>query len=132
MITPIPANFIGQVWPKVSHHVRSAIEYVESGFNEADILRLLDSRDMQLFVIGQYEGACVTQIVVYPQHKTCLIVALGGSGLNEWFDELMDTIEPWAKDQGCKFVEEFGRKGWARVGKARGYEQIYSVMRKSV
>jgi hypothetical protein len=74
----------------------------------------------------------VTQIVVYPQHKVCLVVALGGEGLDEWFDELMDTIESWAAQNECRYVEEYGRKGWLKVGKKRGYGEVYTVMRKAV
>lgn len=131
MITPIPSYYVGIVWDKVAHLVERAIGHVDSGFLPDDILARLVSSDMQLWVIGEYRAACITQIVVYPQHKTCLVVALGGDGLSEWFDELMDEIESWASQMGCKFVEEFGRPGWQKIGKARGYSQVYTVMRKS-
>jgi hypothetical protein len=120
------------MWPRVVELLRPAIEYVDSGFSDVDILRRLQTSDMQLWVIGEYQAACVTQIIVYPQHKTCLVVALGGEGLEEWFDELMSTIETWAQELGCKYVEEYGRKGWARVGKRRGYAETYTVMRKAI
>lgn len=87
---------------------------------------------MQLWVVDDYRAACVTQIVVYPQHKVCLVVALGGEGMDEWFPELMDTVEEWARQVGCRYVEEYGRKGWQKVGSKRGYEQVYTVMRKAV
>lgn len=132
MITPIPSYYVSIIWPKVVHLLRPAIEYVDSGFDEADILGKVMVSDMQLWVVGDYQAAAVTQVIVYPKHKACLVVALGGDGMSEWFDELMDTVEAWAKDMGCRYVEEYGRKGWARVGAKRGYEQIYSVMRKSI
>jgi hypothetical protein len=132
MITPIPSNFVSQVWPRVSHHVMAAVEYVDSGFNEQDILERLLSRDFQLWIVGQYQAACVTQITIYPQHKVCLVVALGGEGMDEWLDELMDTVEDWAAQNGCRYVEEYGRKGWLKVGKKRGYGEVYTVMRKSI
>lgn len=120
------------IWPKVAHLVRPAIEYVDSGFSEDDIRNRLIVADMQLWVVGDYQAACVTQIVVYPQHKVCLVVALGGDGMDEWFGELMDQVEDWARQMGCRYVEEYGRKGWLRVGKKRGYEELYVVMRKAV
>jgi len=132
VITPIPSEYVGQVWPRVSHHVMAAVDYVDSGFNERDIVKRLLTRDMQLWVVGEYQAACVTQITIYPQHTVCMVVALGGDGLVEWFDELMGTIESWAKEQGCKYVEEFGRKGWRKVGAKRGYKETYLVMRKQV
>ncbi len=132
MITPIPSYYVSVVWPKVAHLIRPAIEYVDSGFTEADIYGKILVSDMQLWVVGDYQAAAVTQIILYPRHKTCLVVALGGDGIEEWFDELMGTIEDWSKEMGCTYVEEFGRKGWERVGSERGYERIYTVMRKTV
>lgn len=87
---------------------------------------------MQLWIVDDYRAACVTQIVVYPQHKACLVVALGGEGMDEWFDELMEAVETWARGMGCRYVEEYGRKGWARIGAKRGYEPVYQVLRKAV
>ncbi len=132
MITPIPSYYVSVVWPRVAHLIRPAIEYVDSGFSEADILGKIIVSDMQLWVVDSYRAAAVTQIVVYPQHKTCLVVALGGEGMAEWFDELMGTIESWAAGMGCKYVEEYGRKGWEKVGAKRGYKPIYTVMRRSL
>ena len=132
MITPIPSYYVTPVWERVAHLVRPAIEYVDSGFSEDDVLNRLNISDMQLWVVNDYQAACVTQIVVYPQHKSCLVVALGGEGMTEWFDELMDEVEEWARQMGCRYVEEYGRKGWQRVGAARGYEQVYTVCRKAI
>lgn len=132
MITPVPGYFVTAMWPRVVDLVRPAIEYFDSGFTEDDILKRLQVSDMQLWVVGEYEAACITQLIVYPQHKTCLVVALGGDNMESWFDELMDRIETWAHEMGCKYVEEYGRKGWLRVGKKRGYDQVYTVMRKPV
>ena len=132
MITPIPSYYITPVWDRVAHLIRPAIEYVDSGFSESDILQRLQVSDMQLWIVNDYQAACVTQIVVYPQHKTCLVVALGGDGMPEWFDELMQTIEDWAQQMGCRYVEEYGRKGWKRQGGKRGYQEVYTVMRKAI
>lgn len=132
VVTPIPSYYITPVWPKVEAFIASAVGHVDSGYRPEDILGRLITSDMQLWVVGDYQAAAVTQISLYPQFKTCHVVALGGAGLNEWFDELMDSIEGWAADMGCKYVEEYGRKAWEKVGAARGYEHVYTVMRKKV
>jgi len=87
---------------------------------------------MQLWIAGDYQAIAVTQIQIYPQHKTCLIVAMAGEGMDEWFENLVCTIETWAKQMNCKYVEEYGRPGWKRVGAPLGYSQVYAVMRKQI
>lgn len=130
MITPIPSYYVSLVWPKAANHIKIAIERTDSGFSESDILTRLMVSDMQLWIVNDYQAAAVTQITVLPQFKTCTVVALGGDGLPEWFDELMQTIEDWARQMDCRYVTAYGRRGWEKVGKAREYRHEYSVMRK--
>ena len=132
MITPIPSYYVTSIWPNAKHHIQAAIEYVDSGYTPDDILKKLIGSDMQLWIIGDYQAAAVTMLNIYPQHKSWLVVAVGGEGMDEWFDDLMETIEGWASKMGCKYVEEYGRKGWRKVGATRGYEETYVVMRKQV
>lgn len=131
-ITPIPSYYITPVWGHVSELIQSAVEYVDSGYLADDVRKALTVSEMQLWIAGDYQAIAVTQIQIYPQHKTCLIVAMAGEGMDEWFDELLGTVEEWAGKMNCKYVEEYGRKGWRRVGESRGYDQIYTVMRKQI
>ena len=132
MITPIPSYYTTVIWPKVRQLLIPAIEGVDSGFKEEDILKRLQVANMQLWVVNEYEAAAVTQVQQYPQFKSALIVALGGENMNEWLDEFIETVEKWASEIGCAYMEEYGRKGWERVGKPRGWEPLYTVMRKAV
>jgi hypothetical protein len=75
-------------------------------------------------------AVCLTTITRYPQYQVCTVLQMAGDGMSEWFDPLMDSIEEWARDLSCRYVEEYGRRGWERVGKARGYKHAFSVMRK--
>lgn len=131
-ITPIPSYYVTPVWEKAEPLVRKAIDYVDSGYRSEDILKRLVTSEMQLWIVNEYEAAAVTMLSIYPQFKSCLVVALAGDNLDSWFDDLMSKIEDWADMMGCKYVEEYGRKGWQRVGAHRGYEHVWTVMRKTL
>ena len=102
----------------------------DTGLSTEDLLTRIQRGEYQLW--GVPGGVCVTSVTDLPQFRVCTVLQLAGDGLSEWFDPLMDAIEDWARQLGCKYVEEYGRKGWERIGKSRGYERAFTVMRKKL
>jgi hypothetical protein len=129
LVEPIPSARVLEVWDWVEPLLERV--QVDNGFTIDDILTSLQTRDMQLWVVPN-KAACVTTVQVFPQYRSVLVARLAGDDLHEWFDDLMGVIEDWARQLGCKYVEEFGRDGWAKVGKHRGYEKVFTVMRKAL
>ena len=129
--TGVPFSEALSAWEWVEPLIKRASTYTDSGFSTEDILTQIQLREMQLW-IDPTRAACVTQIHNYPQHRTLLVCYLSGDELHEWFDELMGLLEDWGRQMGCKYVEEYGRKGWEKIGKKRGYEPVYLVMRKTL
>lgn len=109
--------------------ISRALNQTESGYSEEDVLTKLQAREMQLWVIPE-KMACVTTIVVYPKFKVCLAAYLGGDDMDEWFPELVETLSTWASQNGCKYLEEWGRKGWEKVAAKQGFKTTFTVMRK--
>jgi hypothetical protein len=87
---------------------------------------------MYLWQIGDWQAAAITQIQTFPQYQSMLVSYLGGEGMDEWFDEFMETVELAAVKWGCKYVEAHGRRGWLKPGRKRGYDEITTVFRKAV
>jgi hypothetical protein len=132
MITPVPSTHVDDVWECVRDHIDRAITQVDTGFCLDDVLEKLRESDMQLWVVNQFDAAVVTQIQVYPQHKVLLFVAVGGSNMAEWLDEMLDVIEEWGRQMGCRYAEAFGRAGWERAVKHRDFHKVYTVVRKDL
>lgn len=128
-VRPIPSYEALSVWPEVRDYLIPAIER-DGNYSDEDVLTRIQMRDMQLWVMPN--AAAVTQIHVYPRRKVLVIAYLGGSGMSEWIEELMDTMEEYGRAMGCDCVDTYGRKGWERVGKARGAESVYTVVRKAL
>ena len=59
--------------------------------------------------VDTVEGAGITRLSECPSGKICLIEAFGAKRGN---DTLLDTVEAWAKAEGCKTVRVYGRIGW--------------------
>ena len=132
LVTPIPSYYITAIWPRVVDLLIPALKRFDSGYSVEDVLHALQGSDMQLWVAGEYEGAVVTQIIKFPQFKTCRVFAAGGGGMEVWMDEMEDRIETWARELGCKYLTGGGRRGWMRMGERRGWKTVGVEMSKEI
>lgn len=129
-VKPIPSHEAVYAWPEARQHLLPALER-DGSYSDEDILTRIQIRDMQLWLVPG-RAAAVTQILDYPKRRTLAILYLGGEGMKGWLDPLIDTIEEFGRAMDCSCLEEHGRKGWERIGKKRGGELVYSVMRKAL
>lgn len=107
------------------------IDTSESGFSTFDVLTKIQAGGFQCWIVPE-RAVAITTVTAFPQHSVCTVLQLAGDGLSEWFADIMACIEDFAREMGCKYVEEYGRKGWERVGKSLGYEYAFTVMRKQL
>jgi hypothetical protein len=75
------------------------------------------------------ESAAATILVNSEIGKVCIITVCGGSGMKRWLP-LIEQIEAYARDECCKRVRIYGRKGWLRV--LDGYEGKHIIMDKEL
>ena len=104
----------------------------DEAYSFDDVMAKLWRREMQMWVVNDCQAVAVTQIQVYPRFKALQVCWLAGDGVDEWFEDLMETLENYAEGMNCRQVEVYGRRGWKRLGEARGYQETMSVFRKIV
>lgn len=102
---------VDQVWPYAGGMIRAAIERTNlSDF--ADIEKDVMSGDQLLWlaVSDRIEAAATTQL----SRNVCTLTACSGHHRERWLP-LFARIEKYAKDEGCRAMRIFGRRGWERV-----------------
>jgi hypothetical protein len=121
------------VWPVIEGFIARALEYADGRYAANDILLRLLRRDMQLWLgvdrLETIRGVCVTEIVNYPRSRRCELFLAAGRDPRRWMGAL-DTIESWARDQGCDAIECKGRPGWERI--LPGYEKNHVSLKKEL
>lgn len=132
VIDPIQSVEVLDHWDEVEPLLARVLDRLDSGRGSEDVLTALQQRKMQLWSVNNWQAACVTRLGVLPQWKALTVVYLAGDGLSEWFDDLMEVLESFANDHGCKYVDVYGRRGWKKVGAHRGYREAATVMRKQL
>ena len=121
----VDPQMVGRVWFRVRGLIAAAlirgngdttIEEVEQDLASGLMLLWLGVDGIEIISAG------ITQLT----DGVCTLVAYGGRRE----DHLMQTIEDYARDEGCKKVRVLGRKGWARV--LKDYSQPYIILEREL
>ncbi len=113
------------VWRKVRPLLDKALKRSDE-YSLSDVLHFAHSGLWQMW----HGDHCVafTRIANYPQH-TALIIILAAGELEEIID-LEPHVSDWGRQQGCKYVEIYGRRGWSRA--LPGFDEQATVFRKAL
>jgi hypothetical protein len=115
------------VWPLVASHIRKAVAYSDGLVTAEEHLKGALNGTKQLWVI--WDGSCRAAIITEIINGTLFIWALGGEGMKDWL-HLHERLEEWAREQGCRGMNFWGREGWGRALDRFGYKRRLVVMNK--
>ena len=117
---------IDEVWPRVKQAIERAINKV--GFSDfADVERSVMAGKSLVWMAydGQVVHAVATTALV---NGICEITACSGTNLKS-FLPLIKDLEAFARDEKCRAMRIFGRKGWKRV--LKDYIKSQSVLERA-
>jgi hypothetical protein len=80
----------------------------------SDIVRLIGSRDMQLWISldgNKVEAVLLTEIVQYPRRKALRFSSCVGREWKNWTGHHRQ-IEEWARGEGCDLFEVYAPRKW--------------------
>ncbi len=132
-IVPLRQDDVVNMWGTISTYFRRAIETGQGESTLTDYLRKCLTNNAQCWVVTKNEsivGAGLTEILQYNQHKTLHIISFSGDNFDEQA-QVFPTIIEYAKYNQCKSIEQWGRKGWAKVLPTYlpDFKEVYTVMR---
>ena len=135
MIQGITSQYVEQAWEYVEGYIADALKHGIGEYLPEDIKTACKEQRMQLWI--KYEedkvkGAFVTQILDYPRVKVLLVLLLGGNEFIKWRDEVDEVLQRFGKENNCKFVEFFGRKGWGNRLKDINYKEQVRMFSKEI
>lgn len=113
------------VWPEIREYMGNAVKRVSHLYDVDDVLLEVEGRMAILLVAeedGKIYGAATIKIVSYPKAKVASVGFLGGIEMKRWIGKIIRAIDIYAKENGCKYTDTIGRKGWIRTwaGKEKG------------
>lgn len=120
----IDPGLVKEIWYKASALIRAAIE--QTGLSEfEDIERQVLSGEQLLWLAysDTIEAAATTHLIKTGGRPVCVLTACSGTQRERWLP-LFEKIENYARDEDCKCVRIYGRKGWERVLKNYRVEHV--------
>jgi len=119
----VKPNAVSAAWPLVKTWVANALQRGKSDQTPADVLRWLQAGSAQLWLAwpergegypeGKALGCCITELNASARGRTCNLVVVAGGDFPQW-QQLVEPIKEWAREQGCVRLEASGRAGWER------------------
>jgi len=122
----VSKDYVGIFWPHVGHHIRKAMQRGGMGEYETVARDVLNGPD-QLWLATDGKsvgGVAITSL----SQSVCTIVACGGD--IKQHGHMIEGIEKFAKDEGCKVVRICGRPGWSR--RLSGYRTKKVLIEKAL
>lgn len=120
-------------WPTVEPWIAAALAGRSVQLLPVDIYEGCLARQIQMWLAMSDVApvaAAVSRIDRYPRAVICTMIAIGGSGVDDWLLRFEPEIAAWAEARGCDYIEGAGRRGWER--KATNYTPVYTVYRRKL
>jgi len=108
--------------------IEAALEYSGGTHYFEDIVEGIVSGKMQFWPAER--GCAVTEIIIFPRKKVFHIFLAGGEK-NQIVD-MDESAVQFAKAQGCTSMTIAGRRGWAKVLKAKQWTEAFTTLTKEI
>ena len=139
-VLPIIPSKVEDIWSLVHFMIAEAFVYSGRYAEPEDIKQLLLSGDNQLFLIfGSEEGetnkvygVVTTRIFENPNFKELQGLICTGKKMNLWEEKLINTLEQFAKVNGCKKIKAYMRPGYKKIMPKYGYKSKHVEFEKEL
>lgn len=129
----MPSEAVRHVWKDVEKVLKKSVATAQGKSETIDVLAGILTGIYVLWVVMDDDDSIVaaftTRLLVYPQRKALALDFVGGTRMNEWNDQLIDTMRKYANELGCSHLEGYGRKAWGRSLKKYGFYPEYIAYR---
>lgn len=137
MIVQIPPQHSHLIPPRAVQDILDALEHSYGERTLKQVIAAIENGDCQIWIgfgeAGDHRYTLVTRITIYEHKKTCTIECLGGVlGCTEETTHALESVQEWAKFNGCDDIAVVGRKGWKPLLGKHGFDQRYVVYGKDI
>ena len=128
----VAPEMIMAVWERVEPLLRRVVK-PSTGFRLDDVLYRLQLAQWQLWVIGDFQAAAVTEIQIRPLHPVLWVQFIAGDDIDSWLNDWETVLYHFGKAHNCAAIEFNGRRGWNKFqNKFRNYKPVMTTYRREI
>jgi len=127
-VNGVPPKYVPLAWDRVEPMLGETFSRYSDETADSALADLL-AGNTQLWVVGDFEAICITQIAQRQLAKVLWFYYVTGEGSERWLQPLIDTVSAFAVEKGCTQMEFTGRKGWAKILPKFGFEETLVTMK---
>ena len=133
----IPTDKIKDVENFVTDSIEKALKFSGNHYNLDDVLKQLYEGKAQLWILWndkrktKYQGCIVSKILERPNTKSLNLFIVTGQDRKLWQDKI-NILEDYAKQQECSHLETYARPGWSRILKKHNYKTTHYLLEKKL
>ncbi len=121
MIKMIDPAELYLVWDIAKEEIKRPLGLFDYGSDLDDIRDDIMTGHRQLWQIGD-DAWAITSLSNTNQFRTLDIQLLAGSNMDQWLESFFERMQEFGKEWNCKYMDGFGRKGWARKLEQFGFK----------
>lgn len=124
---------VGAAWPMFKEYADRVLPLTKKRRCATKFLFDLMSGMEMLWVVmseSKIVGFCTSAITVYDGVKMLQVRMLGGDRFSEWIDDMHESLEKFARENGCDGMELIGRRGWVRKLDRFGWREAFVTCEK--
>jgi hypothetical protein len=132
-VSLIHPDYVSGCWEEVKPLLAKSIDTAHGRYTMDDILKEVVNFQQHLWIVFDEKeiiAALTTRFMDYPKKRMLAGQFLGGTRIMRWRDDMLVTLENWAKDNNCTGLEMTGRKGFEKVLSPHGWTPEYVVFEK--
>jgi len=128
-IVAMPPDQMMAVWPHVLKYFASFVERSRGSIRAGDLLLDCINSKRQCWIASDSETvkACALTEVQEGPMNVVLLSFCAGEDMDEWWRDMIQTIQAWAKSIGSKRVMVVHRPGWKKFLAEEGYTMTHIV-----
>lgn len=129
---PFSNVWVHKFWPLIAPKLQKLIDHeFDHGFTLDSLYNQIMQSKFQVWLTNDHAAVLLTSMSEQPDGAIiCSLCSAGGENVVENRDEILTTVEHYARMHGCYGIEIVGRKGWERVVRDYGYEHFYTAQIK--
>lgn len=125
-VSYVPHDCVDYVWDDVAPILELALARSDEGTSIGDVKAGIETATLFLWIVGDLSACVVGRIDQRKNALSCWLLA--GSGLEEWYDDLMAAAARYARDLGLSRIEACVRPGFQRVLSRKGWRTVHHRM----